>query len=189
MKIAKDLNLVVPVDSAEGEVYFHSTPILRETFQRYHFVICKAFSRLIENGLQLTGAKIAAMTLEEVAVELGKWEGDAGVKAGLMEEIARLTSAIVLTESGWQSLPVEVAIKRGLVEDEDWQEAKQRIVFFTLICAMTRAGVRNDLLEIMADSWQTQTVSSNSTEFAASLPILTETETSSQEGKQSSLAC
>lgn len=185
MKINQSLNLVVPVDSAEGEIYFHSMPLHREVFQKYHFVICTTFTRLLVNGMEMTGAKVAAMTLEEVAKEQGKWEGKDGVQNGLMAEIARITNVLCLTETGWESLDVETAVSRGYVEEEDWQDAKQRIVFFILICAMTRLQVRNDLLMILNESWQTQTTSSTCTEFAASLPISTGIEPSSKAAKPS----
>lgn len=185
MKIDQKLNLVVPVDSAEGKIYFHAMPIHREVFQKYHFVLCATFTRLLTHGMELTGAKIAAMTLEDVAKEQGKWEGKEGVQNGLVNEITRLTNVLCLTEAGWDVLDVETAVSRGFVDEEDWQEAKQRIVFFTLICVMTRLQVRNDLLMIMNESWQTQTTSFNCTEFAASLPTLTEAEISLKEAKQS----
>ena len=183
MKINKKLHLVVPVevDEIAGEKinrYFHSAPILRETFQKYHFVICATFTRLLQANMEVTGPQIAAMTLEEISRDMGKWEGNEGVKAGLMEEIARLTNVVVLEESGWKPYPVGIAIERGLIDDEEWQEAKQRIVFFTLVYVMAKRDVRNDLLMILNDSWQTQTTLSNCTEFAASLPILTQGEVS-----------
>jgi len=187
MKIDKNLNLVVPVESNEGKAYFHSTPIHREVFQRYHFVMCAAFTKLLQSGMELTGAKIAAYTLEETAREMNKWEGATGIEKGLMEEIARLTNVLILGENGWEMLPVGVALQRGFIEDDDWSEAKQRIVFFTLVSAMTRMAVRNDLLMIMNESWQTQTTSSGCMEFIASLPTLSEIETLSKPKKQSSV--
>lgn len=188
MKIDKSLNLVVPVESNEGNAFFHSTPIHREVFQRFHFVMCAAFTRLLNNGMELTGAKIAAYTLEETARDMGKWEGATGVEKGLIEEIARLTNVLVLAEGGWDMIPVGIALSRGLIEEEDWSEAKQRIVFFTLISAMTRMEVRNDLLQIMNESWQTQTTSLGCSEFMASLPTLTEIEALRNTAKQSSIA-
>lgn len=185
MKIDKKLNLVVPVESDEGNAYFHSTPIQRETFQRYHFVMCAAFTRLLNAGMELTGAKVAAMTLEEVAKEMGKWDGAIGVEKGLMNEIERLTNVVALSDEGWGPMPVSDAIKRDLIDEDDWWEAKQRIVFFTLVCAMTRMAVRDDLLGIMNDSWQTQTTSSSCTEFIDSLPMLSEIEASAGKVKQS----
>ncbi len=183
MNISKNLNLVVKSDS--GEVYFHHTPILYETFKKYHFVICSAFTSLLTAGMQITGAQIAAMTLEETAKEMGKWEGQEGVRDGLFGELERLTNVICFTENGWETLPVYIAISRNLVSEEDWEEAKQRICFFTLICAMTKKDVRNDLLGIMNDSWSTQTTLSSCMDFIGSLQMLKETETSSKKAKQS----
>lgn len=186
MKIDSKLNLVVPVDGeSEGKVYFHSTPILRETFERYHFVIAAAFTRLLEGGMQLTGAAIAAMTLQEVAEDMGRWENKTvngktvpGIKEGLMQEIERLTNVLCWTAEGWKTFPVNIAIQRQFIDEETWGEAKQRIVFFTLVCMMTRLAVMADLLTIMNDSWQTQTTSLTCTEYAGSLPTLSEIETS-----------
>jgi hypothetical protein len=181
MKINKKLHLVVPVevDEVAGEVvsrYFHSAPIMYETFQKYHFVICATLTKLLSAGMEVTGPKIAAMTLEEVARDMGKWEGAEGVENGLMNEIARLTNVLALDETGWKTYPVGIAVDRGLIDEDEWREAKQRIVFFTLVFVMTKGKVRNDLLEILNDSWQTRTVSFNCTEYAASLPMLTREE-------------
>jgi hypothetical protein len=177
MRIDKALNLVVPIESADGTIYFHSSPVSRETFQKYHMVIARTFTQLLTAGLELTGAKVAAMHLETVAVEMGIWDTKEGVRDGLLAEIARLTNVLALTERGWEALPVDVAIKREFVSEDDWEEAKQRIVFFILISAMTSRQVRDDLMEIMNSSWETRTTSSNCTDFATSLPISTETET------------
>jgi len=187
MKINKALNLVVPVETEEGEIFFHSTPLFFETFKKYHFVICATFTKLLTAEMHLTGAKIAAMTLEEVARDMGKWEGKEGVENGLMNEISRLTNVLILGDNGWESLPVDTAIQREFIEPEYWEEAKQRIVFFMLVCAMTKRDVRDDLLTIMNGSWQTQTTSLTSTEYADSLPILSETETSPKKKKRSSV--
>ncbi len=188
MKIDKNLNLVVPVEADHGDVFFHHTPILRETFQRYHFVMCAAFTRLLQAGMEMTGAAIAAMTLEEISRDMGKWDGKEGVKAGLMDEIERLTTVLILGGNGWEQIPVNVALSRELLDEQDWQEAKQRIVFFTLICGMTRKAVKEDLLTILNDSWQTQTTSSTCSEFCASLPTSTETGTLPGTGKAPSPA-
>lgn len=185
MNINKGLNLVVPIDSEK--VYFHHTPIIYETFKKYHFVICSTFTKLMTNGMQLTGAKIAAMTLEETAKELGKWEGNEGVQNGLVEELARLTNVIVLSENGWEPIPVNVAMSRGFIQEEDWEEAKQKIVFFTLTSAMMGKVEKKEIIDAMNSIWLTQTTSSGCTEYAASLQMLKETETSRKKATQSSV--
>lgn len=197
MKIDNKLNLVVPVDSDEGEgteVYFHHSPILRETFVRYHFVMAATFNKLLSNNMQVVGSKIAAFTLEEVAKELGQWEDDAerkfiGVQNGLMEEIKRLTNVVVYTPQGWQPIPVADAISRDLIAAEDWEEANQRIVFFTLVSNMVTKKIRATLLEIMHESWNTQCVSSKCSAWANSLPMLNEIEDTQKRAPASPIAC
>ncbi|HET8689767.1 MAG TPA: hypothetical protein VFM18_24445 [Methanosarcina sp.] len=185
MKINKQLNLVVPIDSEEGEIYFYSSPIHREVFKKYSLVICKAFTELLQNGLETTGAQIAANHLEEVAISMGKWEGEHGVKNGLMEEIARLTNVLVLTDEGWDTVPVNLALSRGFISEDDWEEAKQRIVFFTLVSVMTPPAVRNDLCLIMNSTWGTQTGLWTAMEFINSLQ--TSTNAKNTKKKQSSV--
>lgn len=175
MKINSALNLVIPLQTDNGTVNFHSRPLRRETFEKYYMVISMAFTRLIENGLELTGARVAAMHLKSVAQSIGQWEGAEGVQNGLFEEIARLTSVLVLTETGWDSLPVNVAIGREYISEDDWEDAKQGIVFFILISAMTKGNVRAGFLASLCSSWEMQTTSLTDTDFAGSLPILTET--------------
>lgn len=181
MKIDNKLNLIVPVDTAEGEettIYFHHTPILKETFNRYHFAMAAAFNKLLSNNLQVMGPKIAALTLEEVSKDLDQWRDNLdrkfiGIENGLIGEIKRLTNVIAYTPQGWQPIPVADAISRSMVEEEDWQEASQRIVFFTLVSNMVTKKIRAALLEIMHESWNTQCASSSCSAWASSLPMLT----------------
>jgi hypothetical protein len=182
MKIDSKLNLVVPVDTEEGEettIYFHHTLILKDTFVRYHFAMAAALNKLLSNNMQVMGPKIAAFTLEEIAKELGQWEDNhdrkfIGIENGLMAEIKRLTNVITYTPQGWMPMPVADAISRKLLDEEDWQEASQRIVFFTLISNMVPKMVRATLLEIMHESWNTQSVLLNCTAWANSLPMLSD---------------
>lgn len=187
MKINSKLNLVVPVDSNEGKIHFHSMPINREVFQRYHFVICAAFTKLLSADMTITGPKIAAMTVEEIARDMGKWDGDTGVQKGFIGEITRLTNVLCLGEKGWESYPVNIALQRDFIQEDDWEEAKQRIVFFTLVCNMTRMNVRNELLQIMDESWQTQTTSLGCMDFIDSLLISNEKKTTAKTKKTSSV--
>ena len=141
MRIDKKLNLIVPISLENGEtVYCHSMPILKETFQRYSLVIAATFSKLLVNGLQSMGARIAAFALQEIAEEMGRWEGVHGVKEGLLNEIDRLTNVLAMGSNGWESIPVETAISRGALDAEDYEEAKQKIVFFYLNIGYGTAG-------------------------------------------------
>lgn len=185
MKINKSLNLIVSVGAGDSEIHFHSAPILRDVFKKYSLIICKTFTELLQNGLETTGAQIAANHLEEVSIQMGKWEGPQGVKEGLLGEIQRLTNVLVLTESGWDVIPVDVALNREYITEDDWEEVKQKIVFFTLVYVMTPANVRDDLYLMMNSTWGTRTEYLTCTEFRNSLP--TSTETKSTPVNQSSL--
>ena len=187
MRVDKKLNLIVPIELEGGEIiYCHSIPILRETFQRYSLVIAATFSKLLVNGLQSMGARIAAFTLQEVAEEMGKWEGSTGVKEGLLNEIDRLTNVLVMGANGWESVPVQTAIARGGIDEEDYEEAKQKIVFFILISAMARRDVAASFMVILENDWGMLTTPLNCTAYGNSLKISTETETFPAEENQSS---
>jgi len=178
MKIDKKLNLVVTIGDEGNEIHFHHTPVGYETFKKYHFILGKTFADLFSDNIMLTGAKIAAMHMEEVAIQSGKWDGEEGVKNGFMAECERLTKVLILGEKGWENLPVNVAISRGAIDEIAWEEAKQRIVFFTLICCMISGKMREEPIRVMNDLWGTQTTSLTYMDFANSLPISTETENS-----------
>jgi hypothetical protein len=188
MRVDKKLNLVVPCEQEGGEIiYFHSIPILKETFQRYSLVIAATFCKLLVNGLQSMGARIAAFTLQEVAEEMEKWEGTQGVKEGLLNEIDRLTNVLVMGANGWESVPVQTAIARGGIDEDDYEEAKQKIVFFILISAMARRDVAASFMVILENDWGMLTTPLNATAYGNSLLTSTVTETLPVEGNQSSL--
>jgi hypothetical protein len=188
MRVDKKLNLVVPCEQEGGEIiYFHSIPILKETFQRYSLVIAATFNKLLVNGLQSMGARIAAFTLQEVAEEMGKWEGTQGVKEGLLNEIDRLTNVLVMGANGWESVPVQTAIARGGIDEDDYEEAKQKIVFFILISAMARRDVAASFMVILENDWEMLTTPLNATAYGNSLLTSTVTETLPVAGNQSSL--
>ena len=187
MRIDKSLNLVCHAESENGDIHFHSMPILRDTFKKYSLVLCKTFNELLQNGLIVMGARIAANHLEEVAVSLNRWEGKEGVKDGLMKEIERLTNVLVLTEKGWEALPVDLALSRDYVSEEDWEEAKQKIVFFTLIYVMATLEARREFFDGMNSTWGTETTSADCMEYIRSLPTLTATEITSRTENQSSV--
>ena len=188
MRVDKKLNLVVPCEQERGEIiYFHSIPILKETFQRYSLVIAATFNKLLVNGLQSMGARIAAFTLQEVAEEMGKWEGTQGVKEGLLNEIDRLTNVLVMGANGWESVPVQTAIARGGIDEDDYEEAKQKIVFFILISAMARRDVAASFMVILENDWEMLTTPLNATAYGNSLLTSTVTETLPVAWNQSSL--
>ena len=192
MRINRKLNLVVPIERGENDtIYVHSTPLMRETFERYFLIIGKVHSQIITQAANvISGPKMAALMLKRVAQADGVWEGADGVKDGLMAEIDRQSSVIVPTPSGWRSVPLTVALDQGMIDADDFAEAEGKIVFFIVASAMFD---RQDLPIIldgergMTKLWHCQVSSLNSTEFATSLPTSTPGENTGEKATASSI--
>ena len=105
MRINKALNLVIPVDwEMGGQIFVHSTPISREVFEQYFLVISKTFAAIFSQGLgAVAGPRIAYLMLKKTAEDMGLWAGPAGVGAGLMNEMIRLSNVIMPDEKGCKS--------------------------------------------------------------------------------------
>jgi hypothetical protein len=174
----RTLNLVCPVETESGVAYIHSMPIRPETFRQYFLVLSKTLNELYAQGLsQGTGPRIAALLLQKIATDSGEWEGTAGVQNGLLNEIIRLSNVLACTEQGWRSLPISEALKQGILDERDVEEAKGFITFFTCVSHIHKRSEISAILNLMGRVWDTQTTLLNATEFAASLPILTPAET------------
>lgn len=189
MRIDKKLNIIVPIERDDGLIYVHSTPIGREVFENYFVVISKTFSAIYAQGLgPIAGPRVAAMMLKKVAKDLGVWDGEAGVGNGLMAEIRRLSNVVTPGENGWTTLPLQNAIDRQILTEDELSEAEGAITFFMVASAMHR---KRDLPAILSDGmghlWGTQTTSLDSTEYARSLPTLTATESIGETAKPSSI--
>lgn len=188
MRIDRALNLVFPVDTAAGTVHVHATPIAREVFRKYFDVIGQTVAQIHARGLNvIAGPNIASLMLRQVAESIpsarepGKtaWDEMDGVKNGLVAEIHRLANVAIATPQGWQTIPFVEAARRDLFSEEEFDAIEGGIVFFTCLSAI-HGWQRERLLAVLTVSgiprlWSGQVTSSNSTEFAASLPISTET--------------
>lgn len=174
MKINKKLNIVVTVDTDDGEVFVHSVPISREIFEKYVFIVSKTLSVLYEEGLTVfAGPRVAAITLRNIAIERGIWDGPQGVENGLMNEIRRLTNVVVPGERGWTTIPFYDAMNSGTLDDTTVAEIEGQLVFFTCVCAMHKPKEIPGLLDGTNEIWGSQSTLLNSTEWAASLPTST----------------
>ena len=191
MRIDKRLHLVIPIyaDEEGGEIvaWVHSTPIAEAIVDRYFMVLGQTYSAIFSQGLGLDGGPPHAMrVLRHIATERGVWHDDpktqsVGVERGLVEEMRRLTNVAVLGKDGrWEQLPLQVAVDRKLLSEEDRAEVENAIVFFTAASATLSRATRRAMLESAADLWLAQLSSLNSTEFAASLPTSTATASSGE---------
>lgn len=201
MKIDKHLNLVIPIYGDEVpkldekgvavldankkpvmvqpvRAYVHSTPLSREVFEKHFMVIARTFTAIYGGGLgQFGGPPIAMLLLKSVAEQQNAWEGDDGVRLGLVEEIRRTTTVMLPGEQGkgWQPVPLGVAVNRGAIDADDKSEVENAIVFFIVVSAMHKRAERRAILESVVDLWGAQISLLNSTDFAASLSTSTAT--------------
>lgn len=143
MRIDKKLNIVIPLDRGDGTtLWVHATPIRKELFEKYYFVLAKTFSSLSRNGLDpRSGPSVAALVLRDVSMATVRdmdsnwWEGDEGVggKTGLLAEVVRSSNCLVGTpDNGWQITPLQEALDRSLITEDEKSEVMNLLVFFTV---------------------------------------------------------
>lgn len=171
MRIDERLNLIIPIDYANGTAYAHAMPISREVFETHFFILSKTFAAIYAEGLNhIAGPRVAALLLKRIAIAAKIWDGPGGVEQSLMAEIRRLTSVILPSTSGWETVPYHEVVERGLISADDISEVENALTFFIVASAMHR---RKELLTILSGAariWDAQISSLSITAFAASLP-------------------
>lgn len=186
MKIDNKLNLVIPIESEESEIFVHSAPITASTFDRHYLVLARVFAQIMGFGLDIVGGpRIAYNLLRDAAIETKTWEGPAGVEAGLMREIERLTNVVIKKDGRWETITYDEAVK-DQIDEEDVSEVRNALVFFTVLSHMVRRKERQKAIASAVNLWGALTSALNCTAFAASLPISTETGSSQKASQVSS---
>lgn len=169
VKLNRKLNLVVSVETEKGTVHIHSVPIGRSVFEDNYLPISRAFTAVYTNGLgPVTGPRVAALLLKEEAQKLNIWER---TQQSLIAEIHRLSNVIAPGPSGWESMPFDVARKRGVLGDDDAAEVENCLVYFTCASSIHLRAELTVALEGLSTLWGAQTTSLNVTEYMRSLPI------------------
>lgn len=179
MEINRKLNLVLPLERDDGATwYIHATPISYQVFKDHYFVIAKAFSLIYSEGLHIAGGpRIAAMLVRSVAKELGIEEK---VEQGLMAEIKRLANVCKPGPQGWETIPLEEAISKKLLDERDVDEIEGVLCFFTLASSMHLKKELPQILSTMAGLWGGLIVSSTLTEYVTSLRTSTKDESTGE---------
>jgi hypothetical protein len=180
VKINRDLNLVIPVERGDDiKLYVYSIPVATFVFERYYMVFARAFNRIYTDGLGImSGPRVAAFILRDVAREMGAWDGPEGAERGLMAEMRRLTSVIVLDDKGWCPIPLHEAVARSFLDERDVSEVENALVFFTLAWHMHRRADREAILASGMKLWSGQLEWLSLSEFCSSLPTSIEIGTS-----------
>jgi hypothetical protein len=203
MKLSRRLNLIIPVETGIGTVHVHSVPVSREVFEQHFKIIGRTLAAIYEQGLgRIAGPRTAALLLREQAEELAGRDEEARAAArraidqSLFSEIYRLTSVVAPTNravilgpqaaltSGWEPVPYQEAVKRGVIDKDDAAEVDNALAFFTVVSSMMRGADLEASLE-GSRLWGGSTTLLNSTEYANSLPTSTKDASSGEKSPTS----
>lgn len=186
VEINRSLNMVIACELDNGKKgYIHAAPVSREVYKEHFLVIGQTYARLFSEGLSFAaGPRTAFYLLELVAKERKIWDGESGIQNTLINEIIRLANFVYPEEGkGWQDLPLEVAIARGLVTAE---EALDELVFFTCVSSINKRAQVSRIMITVAGLWGSSITSYGLTEWIASLPTLKPAANSGETGNTSS---
>lgn len=183
MRISKQLNIVIPVETEKnGKIFVHSTPINRDVFDEYYRELGKVFDECFDVSnsahTMLSAPQLAYSSLKRVSKESNRWDGNGGVEFGLVNEIKRLTNVAISDENGWSSFPLDVVIKRGLIDEDERIEVLSGLIFFTCISRVAPAEIRTTFLEMAGSLRNWDFTLSDSSGYLSFLKKSTAAETS-----------
>ncbi|CGA88959.1 hypothetical protein [Salmonella enterica] len=171
MKISRNLNLIIPVRTEKGNGWVHATPISKEVFKEHFFILSKTFSAIFSEGLGVVaGPRIACLMLERISSDMNIWDGEKGVRNTLVKEIIRLANLVYPAEGkGYDTIPLDMALERGIVEFDD---VAGELVFFTCVSLINTPEQTEQMMLAVSGMWNSRTSSLSLTEWIASLPTL-----------------
>ncbi|WP_171935299.1 hypothetical protein [Escherichia coli] len=171
MKISRNLNLIIPVRTEKGNGWIHATPISKEVFKEHFFILSKTFSAIFSEGLGVVaGPRIACLMLERISSDMNIWDGEKGVRNTLVNEIIRLANLVYPVEGkGYDTLPLDMALERGIVEFDD---VAGELVFFTCVSSINTPEQTEQMMLAVSGMWNSRISSLSLTEWIASLPTL-----------------
>lgn len=181
MRIDKNLNLVIPLESStHGNIFIHSTPISRDIFKTHYRVFAKTYSQMLVDGVTAgAGPGIARIALESVSKEMGQSERDPEgiwpqVQREVVNEIIRMTNvAIAGKDGGYESMPLATAYARDVFDAEDREHIEGKLVFFVLERALHPMEQAIGMMNFIGGMWGLQTTSLDFTAYLSSLPTST----------------
>ena len=192
MKIDRNLNLVMQVQTEKnGLIYIHSSSISRSVFEQFYLELGKVFSQCFDSvnqaHLALSAPQLAYPALKSIAQKAGNWDGAGGVKFGLINEIIRLTNVVFAGENGWESIPLDTAVKREILDEDEEAETLSSLVFFTAISKVAPKDLKNSFLEMAGSLRNWELTSLDATGYLGGLPTLTKKDSTGKKAKESLL--
>jgi hypothetical protein len=171
-KIDEQLNVVIPVAGMK----IHCMPISYEIFEKYFFILSKTFNALYSEVGPMVAPRVAYLTLKRIAENDGSWEGQEGIKNGLMNEIIRLSNvAVPVDGKGWEQLPLYEVLQQGKLTAKQKAEVLNEAVFFTVASCLYQEKMLRPHLEALLTFWSAQITVSSFMEYMNSLQTSTAT--------------
>ncbi len=135
MRITRDLKLAGTVDTVQsGLIHFYSAQISRDTFDQFFAELGDVVSYCtnIDSPLDLirVAPQQAFPALKKAAIKRGTWETPDGVRDGLIAEISRLTQVAYSSPDGRQIVPLETAVAREVLDEDDRREILSQVIYF-----------------------------------------------------------
>jgi hypothetical protein len=179
MKIDRKLNLVIPIETENhGVAHIHSVSISREIFEQFYLELGKVYSQCFDNKnpeyFILSAPQLAYPALKAIAMKSETWDGNGGVQQGLISAIISLTTIIISGKNGWETFPLNTAIQRGMIDEDEKAEVLSSLVFFTVIYKVAPKELRKSFMEMAASLRRWHLTSSDFMEYKNGLPTLTE---------------
>lgn len=201
MHITPDLRLALPIRIGETQkpdpsdskktitepvtlIWAYHTPISMDFFETNYRVIAATKQAIFGKSLGYayeSGPRVARLTLLDCAkTDAMEWGLEQSTGSAILNELKRLTNILAPNEknSGFDPLPIDIAIGRNIIDAEEWAEAESAIVFFTCAYAMARKQGREMVATACASVLRAQITSLDSSAFLASLAQLTPAEPS-----------
>lgn len=170
MKIDKKLNLVTNITRDDGSiVYLHVTPFPYEVVEEHCVLLGNLFTNFVTQVGPLGSARVAAMMLRS---RLKKAQAE-GLPDGptIVDEIQRLTVVIHNVGGQWNTTPLEVAFKQGIIDPDEYREVEGEVVFFMVSSAIQKANLIAPTVGTVIKMYDGQLTSSSVTAFRDSLQM------------------
>lgn len=196
MKIDKKLNLVCSISRDNGSlIYVHTSPFPYEVVEEHCLMLGSLFTSFIAQIGGLGAARVAAMMLRKKLKREQELKEDEGVKGAqtqqvqqtpnIVDEIQRQTTVIFNDNGQWKSVPLDSALKQGIISADEFREVEGEIVFFMVSSAIQKPELIKPTVGSVIGMFGGQLTLSTATEWRGSLPTSkTDTDTPNQTAPQ-----
>nr|DAL27178.1 MAG TPA_asm: hypothetical protein [Caudoviricetes sp.] len=184
VKIDKKLNLVCSISRDDGSlIYVHTSPFPYEVVEEHCLMLGSLFTSFIAQIGGLGAARVAAMMLRKKIKKEQELTGQDG--PNIVDEIQRQTTVIFNDNGQWKSVPLDSAMKQGIISTDEFREVEGEIVFFMVSSAIQKPELIKPTVGSVIGMFGGQLTLSTATEWRGSLlTSKTDTDTPNQTAPQ-----